>query len=136
MLLLYMSECKYISSEYVCVDRCKRGSMWDWMEGSSNHHVWRWVHLRLWLYVGSRVKNCVVMSHIFVKMVVNVARDYVGRWRLGLADRRKCGVIYSCVPVLMMVYTKDLSMSEKGVVMGRIFGSVWGVCWDNKLLRV
>ena len=37
---------------------------------------------------------------------------------------------------LCIVAVNSLPMSEKGVKMWRVFVTVCGVCWDNKLLRL
>ena len=38
--------------------------------------------------------------------------------------------------LLCIVAVNSLPMSEKGVLMGRMFVTVCGVRWDNKLLRL
>ena len=59
----------WIYFKWVCVrlDRWIRSNMWEWMKGSRNYCVWRWVHLRVWVYVGSRFTNYVTMNHMFVR---------------------------------------------------------------------
>ena len=38
--------------------------------------------------------------------------------------------------LLCIVAVNSLPMSEKGVIMGRMFVTLCGVRWDNKLLRL
>ena len=56
------------------------------------------------------------------KIIVNAAGFCIGRYRFRWPDSRKRGIIGNCVPIFM-----DGSLSEKGVIMGKMFVSVCGV---------